>query len=263
MTKGVRQALADFRSRTQEIRSASAGTRCSLIPRRWALPSVLSFEMASNVSIARCMRASSSISRLASSLRDLYLSSTSRPTIATQVPLRLHADVRQGRSLSSSIAPTCALSVVTRPVAGSLVVTALQQQIRGMKVHSSIKKRCEHCKVRLQVVALYWCMIRPDEVMADWCYADRTTEEGQERKWVPICHLQRKSQAQTTSRVISDGGIDPACSTSPGRGGGQTAGHVGSRAPVQLRCHWEQVVWCRDSWMGNSEARTVQYMHQT
>lgn len=30
----------------------------------------------------------------------------------------------------------------------SMVTTTLQQQVRGMKVHSSIKKRCEHCKVR-------------------------------------------------------------------------------------------------------------------
>ncbi|KAK3177614.1 hypothetical protein K4F52_009615 [Lecanicillium sp. MT-2017a] len=29
----------------------------------------------------------------------------------------------------------------------SMVTTTLQQQVRGMKVHSSIKKRCEHCKV--------------------------------------------------------------------------------------------------------------------
>ncbi|KAH8744920.1 ribosomal protein L36 [Diaporthe sp. PMI_573] len=94
------------------------------------------------------MRASSSISRLASSLRDLYLSSSaSRPTIATPAPLRLHAGVRQGRSISSSMAPTYALSVVTRPVARPLAITALQQQTRGMKVHSSIKKRCEHCKI--------------------------------------------------------------------------------------------------------------------
>ncbi|KAG6001853.1 hypothetical protein E4U54_000976 [Claviceps lovelessii] len=26
-------------------------------------------------------------------------------------------------------------------------VSLLQQQTRGMKVHSSVKKRCEHCKV--------------------------------------------------------------------------------------------------------------------
>ncbi|KAJ3488870.1 hypothetical protein NLG97_g6105 [Lecanicillium saksenae] len=29
----------------------------------------------------------------------------------------------------------------------SRVLTTTQQQIRGMKVHSSVKKRCEHCKV--------------------------------------------------------------------------------------------------------------------
>ncbi|KAG8163259.1 hypothetical protein KVR01_006556 [Diaporthe batatas] len=103
--------------------------------------------MASNISIARCMRASSSISRLASSLRDLYLSSASRPTIAATVHFRPHPDVGQGRSLSSSMAPSGALSVITRPVARPVAAAALQQQTRGMKVHSSIKKRCEHCKI--------------------------------------------------------------------------------------------------------------------
>ncbi|OAA61554.1 ribosomal protein L36 [Cordyceps fumosorosea ARSEF 2679] len=29
----------------------------------------------------------------------------------------------------------------------ALGATTTQQQIRGMKVHSSVKKRCEHCKV--------------------------------------------------------------------------------------------------------------------
>lgn len=27
-------------------------------------------------------------------------------------------------------------------------VSSIVQQTRGMKVHSSVKKRCEHCKVR-------------------------------------------------------------------------------------------------------------------
>lgn len=54
---------------------------------------------------------------------------------------------------------------------------------------------------------------------------DRTTEKGQERKWVPICHMQRESQAQTTSRGIGDCGMDLASkhmALRPGQGGGQT-----------------------------------------
>ncbi|KAK2596848.1 hypothetical protein N8I77_012737 [Diaporthe amygdali] len=106
--------------------------------------------MASNLSIARCMRTSPSISRLANSLRALYLSSSaSRLTTAIPLPLRPQTDVRQARSLylPSSTASKCGLSVVARPVARPQAVTALQHQIRGMKVHSSIKKRCEHCKI--------------------------------------------------------------------------------------------------------------------
>lgn len=125
--------------------------------RRRALPTIPSFKMASNISIARCLRDSPSISRLASSLRALYLSSSaSRPTIATRVSIRPHPDVPQARTLFSSMAPNRALSVVARPVARPLAIVALQQQIRGMKVHSSIKKRCEHCKVRQHAAALPW-----------------------------------------------------------------------------------------------------------
>lgn len=34
------------------------------------------------------------------------------------------------------------------PAARTVVGGGLMQQTRGMKVHSSVKKRCEHCKVR-------------------------------------------------------------------------------------------------------------------
>lgn len=134
-----------------------AQVNSSRTQRRWALPTIPSFKMASNVSIARCLRNSSSISRLASSLRALYLSSSaSRPTIATPFSGRPQTDVPQARTCSSGMAPKRALSVMTRPVAMPLAVIALQQQIRGMKVHSSIKKRCEHCKVRLHSAGLPW-----------------------------------------------------------------------------------------------------------
>lgn len=160
--------------------------------------------MASNLSIARCMRTSPSISRLANSLRALYLSpSASRPTTAAPVSLRLQTDTCQARSLSSSIAPKCCLSVGTRPVVKPLAMTTLQQQTRGMKVHSSIKKRCEHCKVRIHAGShrlMTWIW----DLMADWDNTDRSAEEGQERERVPIRHLQRKSQAQTTPRIMSD-----------------------------------------------------------
>lgn len=38
------------------------------------------------------------------------------------------------------------LPAATQP-SSSLFGNALLQQTRGMKVHSSVKKRCEHCKV--------------------------------------------------------------------------------------------------------------------
>lgn len=38
------------------------------------------------------------------------------------------------------------LAPVTRTLGGGLM-----QQTRGMKVHSSVKKRCEHCKVSVRL----------------------------------------------------------------------------------------------------------------
>ena len=59
---------------------------------------------------------------------------------------------RQTRSLSHSILARNTRPTVTEPAlsipARVLPKSAQPQQARGMKVQSSIKKRCEHCKVR-------------------------------------------------------------------------------------------------------------------
>lgn len=54
--------------------------------------------------------------------------------------------------------------------------------------------------------------------MANWDTTDRAAEEGQERKRVPIRHLQRKSQAQTTSRIVSDNKMELAYGSDSGYG---------------------------------------------
>ncbi|KAI0452308.1 hypothetical protein F5B21DRAFT_344473 [Xylaria acuta] len=52
------------------------------------------------------------------------------------------------RSISqSALAPTQAQRPAIARRTGAMVATMVQQQTRGMKVHSSVKKRCEHCKV--------------------------------------------------------------------------------------------------------------------
>lgn len=102
-------------------------------------------KMASQACIARCMR----MSNLGTSLRALSLR-TSAARSATQ-PRQL-----QTRALSSTIlspaAPRIRSSLAAVPTgrasAAPAAVSAVRQQVRGMKVLSSIKKRCEHCKVR-------------------------------------------------------------------------------------------------------------------
>ncbi|KAI1746779.1 hypothetical protein F4782DRAFT_474240 [Xylaria castorea] len=54
------------------------------------------------------------------------------------------------RSISqSALAPTQAQRPAIARPAGTMAIAKIlaQQQTRGMKVHSSVKKRCEHCKV--------------------------------------------------------------------------------------------------------------------
>ncbi|PSR88800.1 ribosomal protein L36-domain-containing protein [Coniella lustricola] len=91
--------------------------------------------MASQQCIARCTRTASSLLGLSSSLRALSLSATpvARPAIQT-------------RALSSAILPLASYSPLSRALSRHTTPLA-QQQTRGMKVYSSIKKRCEHCKV--------------------------------------------------------------------------------------------------------------------
>ncbi|KAJ6779982.1 hypothetical protein PWT90_03360 [Aphanocladium album] len=68
--------------------------------------------------------------------------------------LTLSASALSSRTLFA--APTAASSLLGAGKAAILspfsrvlaaTTTTQQQQIRGMKVHSSVKKRCEHCKV--------------------------------------------------------------------------------------------------------------------
>ncbi|KAI2638360.1 hypothetical protein GGS21DRAFT_488437 [Xylaria nigripes] len=82
---------------------------------------------------------------IVSSLRALCLGAQSTPRILpTIIPRCRYPAVR---SISqSAFAPTQAQRPVIATPATMPAVLA-QQQTRGMKVHSSVKKRCEHCKV--------------------------------------------------------------------------------------------------------------------
>lgn len=100
--------------------------------------------MANRQSIVWCMRNFTSLSGLSANLRALSLCSIALPTTAGSTQTQV-------RALSSAILPTSrALTSRRQSIPGSTTGAfgAVQQQLRGMKVHSSIKKRCEHCKVR-------------------------------------------------------------------------------------------------------------------
>ncbi|KAI1353452.1 hypothetical protein F5Y01DRAFT_312945 [Xylaria sp. FL0043] len=81
---------------------------------------------------------------LVSSLR--ALSFRTRP--ASRVLLTSSPRQSTVRSISqSALAPTKAQRPAIARPAATIPATLAQQQTRGMKVHSSVKKRCEHCKV--------------------------------------------------------------------------------------------------------------------
>ncbi|OTB00707.1 hypothetical protein M426DRAFT_324067 [Hypoxylon sp. CI-4A] len=81
-------------------------------------------------------------SSLISSLRALSLRTipVARRALRTQ---------QSTRSISHTILTpsTTARPVTLRSNATRVVQAVTHQQTRGMKVHSSVKKRCEHCKV--------------------------------------------------------------------------------------------------------------------
>ncbi|KAI1849157.1 hypothetical protein JX265_012790 [Neoarthrinium moseri] len=87
-------------------------------------------------------------STLLSSFKALSLSASAKPIARTA--FRAQQQFVARRSISSAILPATARPTTMRVT--TMAVKALQpslqtQQTRGMKVHSSIKRRCEHCKV--------------------------------------------------------------------------------------------------------------------
>lgn len=107
--------------------------------------------MASFSLLSQTMRSSQTLATstktLASSMRALTLT----PSLAVR------SSAQQTRCLSQSSLhpkscqrPCCRPTIMTKSLAtgaGNGLASFQSQQTRGMKVHSSIKKRCEHCKV--------------------------------------------------------------------------------------------------------------------
>ncbi|KAK7913962.1 hypothetical protein PG985_011665 [Apiospora marii] len=100
-----------------------------------------------NPSIARS-KTTAAMSLLSSSMRAMTLAS-SRPAGFRATTSAAAAAKQPMRCLSHAVVRTA-----SRPTVVSATTTAakalqptIQQQTRGMKVHSSVKKRCEHCKV--------------------------------------------------------------------------------------------------------------------
>ncbi|EFX05951.1 ribosomal protein l36 [Grosmannia clavigera kw1407] len=64
--------------------------------------------------------------------------------------VNVHQQPQQRRACSGNCNATGLSLVASRPSVSLVAAAAqkiVQQQRRGMKVHSSVKRRCEHCKV--------------------------------------------------------------------------------------------------------------------
>ncbi|TDZ13459.1 50S ribosomal protein L36 [Colletotrichum spinosum] len=87
---------------------------------------------------------------LAASFRALSLT-TARATIRPRCCSAHNVGKTAARAMSSVVMTRQPMqkteSLVARFGGKTGVVSAALQQVRGMKVHSSVKKRCEHCKI--------------------------------------------------------------------------------------------------------------------
>ncbi|KAK3291868.1 ribosomal protein L36-domain-containing protein [Chaetomium fimeti] len=98
-------------------------------------------------SLLQTVRTTASASKsLASSLRALSLST--QPKTIPAVQTRCLSQVALTGPASRTTTTTAAVSgAVAAPAVQRGVAVFQTQQVRGMKVRSAIKKRCEHCKV--------------------------------------------------------------------------------------------------------------------
>ncbi|KAK0716667.1 ribosomal protein L36-domain-containing protein [Apiosordaria backusii] len=108
--------------------------------------------MASLSVLARSMRTLSLSSSTTAALRTVARPKTS-PSVATRFQTRALSSQSHGLfcsccrpRLSKIVGQTTQTAPTTNGAAVKAVGVAVQQT-RGMKVHSSVKKRCEHCKV--------------------------------------------------------------------------------------------------------------------
>ncbi|KAH8197749.1 hypothetical protein TruAng_008083 [Truncatella angustata] len=87
-------------------------------------------------------------SSLLSSMRSLSLSAAPKPAMARSTVFRSITKQQPVRSISQAITPaTTRPKMAIATMAAKALQPKVQQQTRGMKVHSSVKRRCEHCKV--------------------------------------------------------------------------------------------------------------------
>lgn len=120
------------------------------------------------VAVALAARSGASSSAFLASFRSLSIAAALQPSTATSGAkmARSKLPMQQARQCASKASQMSASRLfypspysdairtlqarsIWRPTVSAVLP---QQQTRGMKVHSSVKKRCEHCKVRKRLL---------------------------------------------------------------------------------------------------------------
>ncbi|KAM0807809.1 putative Ribosomal protein L36-domain-containing protein [Seiridium cardinale] len=87
-------------------------------------------------------------SSLLSSMRALSLGASSKSAITRTSAFRAKQPTRLiSQAISPAMTRPRAMGIAAPTTAAKALQPKVQQQTRGMKVHSSVKRRCEHCKV--------------------------------------------------------------------------------------------------------------------
>jgi large subunit ribosomal protein L36 len=104
------------------------------------------------------------------------------------------------RAIGGILGRVPAMTMASKQSSLSVLGNGMAQQTRGMKVHSSVKKRCEHCKVCLfPSTSLEVDSARRLEAEANgplsWKILGRPTERWQATQRIPVHHLQVEPEA--------------------------------------------------------------------
>ena len=109
------------------------------------------------------------------------------------------------RAIGGILGRVPAMTMASKQPSLSVLGNGMAQQTRGMKVHSSVNNRCEHCKVcspspppprpALGVDGATRLEAEANGLLLSWKTIGRPTERWQATQRIPLHHLQVEPEA--------------------------------------------------------------------